>query len=149
MVFKNNGRKKRKITKRGVIKKNLSLSEQSYSIQQKFPQFNKIYKKDKVIWIGNIQPHPLCYTYTIKIEYRLTGYPKVWVLYPELRSYQNKPIPHMYGQKRLCLFYPKANEWKRSMWISQTIIPWTSLWLYYYEYWLITGEWLGGGIDHY
>lgn len=31
--------------------------------------------------------------------------------------------------------------------IANTIIPWTIEWLYYYELWLATGEWLGGG-DH-
>jgi hypothetical protein len=25
------------------------------------------------------------------------------------------------------------------------IIGWIALWLYYYEVWLITGNWLGGG----
>ena len=29
--------------------------------------------------------------------------------------------------------------------ISNTIIPWTIEWLYFYELWLATGEWLGGG----
>ena len=27
----------------------------------------------------------------------------------------------------------------------ETIVPWASLWLYYYEVWHATGEWLGGG----
>ena len=29
--------------------------------------------------------------------------------------------------------------------IANTIIPWTVEWLYYYELWQATGEWLGGG----
>jgi len=29
--------------------------------------------------------------------------------------------------------------------IAKTIIPWTSLWLYFFGDWLITGEWNGGG----
>jgi hypothetical protein len=32
--------------------------------------------------------------------------------------------------------------------IATTIIPWLSLWLYYYEVWHATGEWMGGGIEH-
>jgi len=149
MVIKHSRRRRqRKTPKREVLRKNLSLSEQSFSLKKQFPQFETTFIGKKIVWIGSIQPQPLSRTYIIKIEYGLTGPPKVWVLYPELKSHQNKPIPHMYGQEKLCLFYPKAREWKRSMWISQTIVPWTSLWLYYYEYWLITGEWLGGGIDH-
>ncbi|HEF5693204.1 TPA: hypothetical protein SAX15_000345 [Bacillus cereus] len=144
MVFKS-----RKKTKgRKTLKKNLSLSEQTFSIKQQFPQFEVTHQENKVIWVGDIQPQPLSCCYTVKIEYGLTGTPKIWIVSPELRAYKNRPIPHMYAQERLCLYYPKAEEWKRSMWISQTIIPWISLWLHYYEYWSVTGEWLGGGIEH-
>jgi len=33
-------------------------------------------------------------------------------------------------------------------WVSteETIVPWACLWLYYYEVWHTTGEWLGGGL---
>ena len=29
---------------------------------------------------------------------------------------------------------------------KNTIVPWIADWLYYYEVWLFTGEWEGGGI---
>ncbi|MGH8092034.1 MAG: hypothetical protein ACREIF_00990 [Chthoniobacterales bacterium] len=32
--------------------------------------------------------------------------------------------------------------------LADTIVPWTSRWLYFYEIWLATGEWMGGGIPH-
>lgn len=32
------------------------------------------------------------------------------------------------------------------MLIADTYIPWAIEWLYYYEIWLVTGEWCGGGI---
>jgi hypothetical protein len=31
------------------------------------------------------------------------------------------------------------------MWIAHTIIPWSVLWFYFFEGWLATGEWEGGG----
>ncbi len=31
------------------------------------------------------------------------------------------------------------------MTLADTILPWASLWLFYYEVWLATGEWVGGG----
>jgi hypothetical protein len=31
------------------------------------------------------------------------------------------------------------------MFIAGTIICWTALWLFFYETWLITGEWEGEG----
>lgn len=29
--------------------------------------------------------------------------------------------------------------------IDQTVVPWTALWLFYFEDWLASGEWKGGG----
>ena len=28
---------------------------------------------------------------------------------------------------------------------DQTVVPWTSLWLFYFEDWLASNEWKGGG----
>ena len=70
---------------------------------------------------------------------------------------KDEKIPHTYERNyidknkqivRLCLYYPKYGEWKNYMYIADTIIPWTIEWLYYYEMWRITGEWLGGGIHN-
>jgi hypothetical protein len=30
--------------------------------------------------------------------------------------------------------------------IADTIVPWTSEWLMYYEIWLATSDWYGGGV---
>ena len=53
----------------------------------------------------------------------------------------------MYEQDRLCLYLPGTGEWTSDKPIALTIVPWTSLWLYFYEVWRATGEWLGGGIE--
>jgi hypothetical protein len=52
----------------------------------------------------------------------------------------------MYCQERLCLFLPGSREWNGDDPIALTILPWASLWLYFYEVWHATGEWLGGGV---
>jgi hypothetical protein len=31
------------------------------------------------------------------------------------------------------------------MLLDRTIVPWAVLWLYFFEEWLRSGEWLGGG----
>jgi hypothetical protein len=36
-------------------------------------------------------------------------------------------IPHMYGQKTLCLYRPSKNEWDSTMSLADTIQPWASL----------------------
>jgi hypothetical protein len=47
------------------------------------------------------------------------------------------------------LFYAPKREWRSDMTLATSIIPCVSLWLYYYEVWLVTGEWEGGGgISH-
>ena len=44
---------------------------------------------------------------------------------------------------RICLY--RYSEFSSSKLLVNTIIPWTIEWLYYYELWLATEEWLGGG----
>lgn len=31
------------------------------------------------------------------------------------------------------------------MWLVDSVLLWASLWLFFYEVWLATGDWLGGG----
>jgi hypothetical protein len=31
------------------------------------------------------------------------------------------------------------------MLLADSIVPWASEWLFFYEFWLVTGEWDGGG----
>lgn len=59
-----------------------------------------------------------------------------------------KKVPHMYPDGSLCLYYPDYDEWEFTDRWAETLVPWASLWLYYYEIWLMTGDWLGGGIHN-
>ena len=98
-------------------------------------------------WKGNVQPTPLSVLYTISIIYNSLDFssPAARVITHPLRTFNGEPPPHMYDSERLCLYLPKAGEWEGSKFIAYTVLPWTSLWLYFYELWLITGRWLGGG----
>ncbi len=40
---------------------------------------------------------------------------------------------------------PKKREWRPQMQLSDTYIAWTAEWLWYFEDWLATGIWAGGG----
>ena len=78
--------------------------------------------------------------------------PKIYVVRPEklrLATGQDK-LPHVFStpEQQICLFYPGFKEWLPSNLLARTIVPWASEWLMFYELWLITGEWLVGGIDH-
>jgi hypothetical protein len=97
---------------------------------------------------GPLCPGRLCDTYQIAVSYAGGKAPEVRVLHPALRRrHDDEPIPHMYDQEHLCLFLPNAGEWEPESLIATTIVPWTSLWLYFYEVWHATGEWLGGGVE--
>jgi len=113
------------------------------------PQFKETVKTEKVQWIGTLTPSGLTNTYVISVSYELGVSPRVSVISPELQSRaEGQRIPHTYKGDYPCLYFPWNKEWTPNKLIALTIIPWASLWLYYYEVWLATGVWLGGGIEH-
>ena len=131
----------------GSSKKLISIVVQDFHIKRLFPDFKSTLQHSEATWVGGLRPTSLSEKYQIKIFYKLESFPKIWVISPELKLRPGANIiPHTYPSKRLCLFLPKAGEWRGDMLIALTIIPWASLWLYYYEIWYLTGEWLGGGI---
>lgn len=76
--------------------------------------------------------------------------PVVLVLRPDLMVLANgRKLPHVYPHAgrgtSLCLWRPKRREWQSQMRIVDSFIAWTSEWLWYFEDWLATHEWRGGG----
>jgi hypothetical protein len=43
------------------------------------------------------------------------------------------------------LYKPGKGEWSPEMMLDKTVLPWVELWLFYFEEWLVSGEWKGGG----
>jgi len=127
----------------------LTLAQQRVGVSSYFPSFRYIGNYNVGIWIGSLRPGDECETYQVKIEYRLGLRPKITVLSPKLRKQDGQSrIPHVYRGDHPCVYFPTTGEWHSGKHIATTIIPWLSLWLYYYEVWLVTGKWLGGGIEH-
>lgn len=81
--------------------------------------------------------------YKIRIEYSKTLAPKVFIENP-------KPIKHkhMYRDKSLCLYHRDNFKWGDNKSIAYNLIPWTYMWIYYYEMWLKTGKWYGDEYQH-
>lgn len=112
--------------------------------------FGNFYK-NYFFWEFDATPSPLSKTYKILMIYHLDEYsPNIYVLDKDIWtvSKSKKSIPHLYDsiKIRLCLYYPDYKEWTPTMPLCNTIIAWTYLWLYFYEEWLYTEDWKGGGI---
>lgn len=110
----------------------------------------KINTPNHIVWKGKLKSSPLGDEYLVKVSYTNCKHPKIYVLEPkELKLPEGEDkLEHVYDHKKqmLCLYYPKAKEWDDTKTIASTILPWTIEWLYHYEMWVITGDWLGGGI---
>lgn len=127
-------------------KRPLTISQQAHKMRGGWPGFNLKFKPGVVIWTGAMQPTPLSDTYQVQVRYAIGSKPKITVLYPILRrNLKGEKVPHRYSDGTLCLYQPRYGEWTPQLFIADTILPWISLWLAHYEYWLATGEWHGGG----
>lgn len=105
-----------------------------------------------LVWEMSILPSPNSKTYRIRIDYTIGESPKVFVIDPPVlkRPEGQDHLPHVFDtkQQQICLYYGPFGEWNGSMFLARKIVPWASEWLFYYELWLSTGEWLGEGIKH-
>lgn len=103
----------------------------------------------KLVVSGMLQPTAMSREYRITIEYRYLHHPSVFV--PALTcNGKGEPPPHRYPSvgRPLCLYYPKDGEWTPFDYLADTIVPWTAEYLLFYELWLATDIWYGGGVDH-
>lgn len=130
-----------------IRQRKLGLGEQLAYFRLWWPEFRSTVRDGILVATGQLRPSELSATYTVQISQQGGKSPAVKVVQPALRPGKNgEEIPHMYSQERLCLFVPGGEEWKPADPIALTIVPWASLWLYFYEVWHATGEWLGGGV---
>lgn len=77
--------------------------------------------------------------------------PTFLVLSPDLTGLaKERALPHIYPHDgpgtRLCLWLPSSGEWTPCSRLRETLIPWAIEWLSYFENWLVTDEWNGGGV---
>ena len=128
--------------------KPLSLAIQAEHLRQIIPESRYLIESSELRWWGNIIPSPLSQSYRIKLTYKLTDKPKVHVLSPKLIIPEGKKLPHIWSADNLCLYFPDQKEWNCRKVLAHSVLPWTSEWLFFYEIWLATGEWVGGGTIH-
>lgn len=98
-------------------------------------------------WDYRVRPTTLSREYVIRITLQKGGPPKAFVIEPDIQILAGeRQIPHVYRNPlRLCLYLPGSNEWLGSMRIDKNFVPWVATWLFYFEEWLASDEWKGGG----
>ncbi len=103
-------------------------------------------RKGVLVAEGVLQPQAGMRRYRVRITYRERTFPSAEVLDPRPdRRWPNQPVVHTLGaDDRPCLF--TAGDWRSSMWLGDTIVPWLAEWLIFYEGWRLTGVWHGTGV---
>ncbi len=125
----------------------LSARDQLAYMRIAWPAFKGVVAGPNLTCGGVVWPLPITAVYRFRLEYQERSTPKVWIEDPPLRErVPGERIPHTYESNRPCLYYPGRQEWVPHKPIALTIVPWLFEWLVYYEAWLATGEWLGGGL---
>lgn len=128
--------------------KPLSLAIQAEHLRQIMPESRYLIEASELRWWGSLLPSPLSQSYRVKLTYRLTDKPKVHILSPQLIIPPGRKLPHIWSEDNLCLYFPDHKEWHLGKTLAHTVLPWASEWLFFYEIWLATGEWVGGGTTH-
>ncbi|MFS6537789.1 hypothetical protein V6D52_10880 [Idiomarina loihiensis] len=140
----------------------IGIREQYLALKQFCPGTVVITDNDKTVrWEGTLQPTPFSREYRVVIKYTLSHPPVCVVKEPDLLALAGgREIPHIYQNQtgikgtQLCLYLPavkqknKVSEWQPTMFVANTILPWASMWLLYFEFWLFNGKWDGGGVEH-
>lgn len=141
----------------------LSIAEQDREIRRLYPDFRLVGDVGLwAVWEGTLTP--VRRTYTVRMTYfpRLF-FPEFQIANPRISITVEAPVigldprgtgelpPHIYPNisrpefPRLCLFDPATDQWDGDKLIAETILPWTARWLFFFEGWMATGEWFGGG----
>jgi hypothetical protein len=119
--------------------------QQHQHVRARFPHFRSSTNHGTwIVWRGTLQPTPRSEIHQVEISYDVPLRPVVRILAPKLRTWgELTRQPHTFRDGSLCVH--QAHEWHGNKLVAATIIPWTSLWLDFYETWLDTGYWLGEG----
>lgn len=117
------------------------------ALKAKMPRCDLYLNKNYLRARGKVQPTPRSIWYSYEIKYRFRENITIFIKEPLIKTELNgKKAEHLYKDGSLCLFFPKAKEFDSKKLIVDYIVPWIALWLFFYEIWLVTGCWKGGGI---
>lgn len=83
--------------------------------------------------------------YRIEVCYKPWNAPGVRILEPDIPPQAKL---HFYKEGTLCLYDWREQPWEKSWRLADTVIPWTSEWILFYELYLLTREWRGESALH-
>lgn len=125
------------------------LIDQKIALMKSYPGTTCRILRGALTWEGMVRPTALSRAYQLTVTYKVGYRPQVSVSGDGLPGLERPDFPHKFAIDRknntvkICLHL--RHEFSESMLISDCIIPWAVEWLYFYEIWLATGEWCGGG----
>jgi hypothetical protein len=121
-----------------------SVSQQAFALARRFPDSRLRRDSRTLVWRGRMQPSPTSRSYLVEMKYRLGATPRVRVV-SRLRTRTGESLPHVWNHSYRVLCLHERDDWNPRMLIADTTVPWAAEWLFFYELWLVTGEWDGGG----
>ena len=123
--------------------RSLPIVTQSQVMAELFPNFSTVARsRHFIIWEGRLAPNLEMDEHLIRIEYDLGNHPKVFV------PTWNKKCKHKFKDGSLCLYFKNRKNWIPMQLIAQTIVPWTSQWLLFNEFYNITGHFAALEVNH-
>lgn len=141
----------------------IGIDTQIAAVAERWPSFVVVAREGRsAMWEGVLTPIQRHYrirmSYTVPWAIEMFSIvdvqPRVQVIGPVLErhpEFEEGPVPHVYFNRQnvdlpyLCLFDPYSREWSPDDLLADTTVHWASRYLYFYEGWLVTGKWLGGG----
>jgi hypothetical protein len=125
----------------------LNLGVQEYALKVYWPIGIVKVVKSYLQWVGEFSPTPISPQYKVLLRYTLNSPPEIFILKPSLIKNDAGKLPHVYSvdDQKLCLHFPPEKKWQPNKLLATVIMPWIAEWLYFYEIWVATTSWKGGG----
>jgi hypothetical protein len=119
----------------------IGLAGQALALRAYFPDVRPRLFAGRLLWTGPIAPTPTSETYRVRLEAVAHREARLFVLEPLLVPDNRQRLPHVYPDGSLCLNL--RHQWRPHMLFTDTVLPWASQWLLFYELWRVTGVWHG------
>lgn len=132
-----------------------SVQSQLGRMEKRWPELRPrlAHSNQLLAWVGPLRGFQMSYTVQIQWKWQNSkAVPLAFICEPKLRPREGEDfidLPHLrYNSDKpedsaLCLYDPDTGEWKNTMLIADTTVPWVSEWLHHYEIWHLDGTWHG------